>query len=310
MWFAAAVGSALLFGFAGWWMKVSQMRGGASAYLLLGLYLSGAAGFGIHSAIGRTLEGSLANPRVWVAGLLIGAGSALGNALFMKALECGPASLTSPLTNMNIVLVVALGTFVYNEPFAGFELAGVSLLLLAVIFVSIRGKEKLTILQRNWYVYVGLSIFLFALRNGGLKVTDAAGLNGSAVLFVSYALSVLWFAAAAARERAAGQRAGAGLSPTVPSASPPAGAGRHGALSNARSIGLRWGIVAGLFSYGGLQLYTVALQSGQVNIAGPIFAANSMVVAVGSIVLYREKLTGLQWVAFTLTFAGLILIRL
>ena len=37
----------------------------------------------------------------------------------MKALDYGPASLTSPLTNMNIVLVIAMGTFLYNEPLSG-----------------------------------------------------------------------------------------------------------------------------------------------------------------------------------------------
>ncbi|MCQ6558676.1 DMT family transporter [Paenibacillus mendelii] len=303
MWFAAAVGSALLFGLAGWWMKVSQMRSGSSAYLLLGLYISGTIGFGIHAVVERTLLPALTDWRVWAAGLLIGIGSALGNALFMKALENGPASLTSPLTNMNIVLVMALGTFGYNEAFTRMELMGVLLLLAAVVFISIRGNEQLTIKRQIWYLYVGLSILLFAIRNGGLKVTDEIGLSGAPVLFIAYALSIVWFGAAVGKERSQA----VGIESRI-SSHPRKQYSRY--ASKAAVTGMRLGLLSGVFSYGGLQLYTIALQTGQANIAGPIFAANSLVVAFGSIVLYRERLSLLQWLAFALTFGGLILIRL
>ncbi|MBP3962239.1 EamA family transporter [Paenibacillus lignilyticus] len=304
MWFAAAVGSAVLFGLAGWWMKVSQMQSGSSAYLLLGLYISGTCGFGIHAALEHTLLPSLADPRVWLAGLLIGAGSALGNALFMKALEWGPASLTSPLTNMNIILVIALGTFGYNEQLSKTELGGVLLLLSAVVLVSVRGKEKAFRIAPRWYFYVGISILLFAIRNGGLKVTGDLGLGSAPILFVAYSLSIVWFAVAARQERT--RRTSLG--------SLRAGHEVVSGLINkslrAASIGMKWGLIAGLFSYGGLQLYAIALETGRANIAGPIFAANSLVVAAGSIILYRERLNGYQWTAFVLTIAGLILIRL
>ncbi|MFB9327394.1 EamA family transporter [Paenibacillus aurantiacus] len=301
MWFTEAVLSALLFGLAGWWMKVSQMRGGSSAYLLLGLYASGTIGFGVHAIAEGTLAASLGDWRIWCAGVLIGAGSALGNALFMKALECGPASLTSPLTNMNIVLVVLLGTFVYREPFTGTELVGVLLLLLAVLLISIRIQDHASIRSGKWFGYVGVSMLLFAIRNGGLKVTEELGLSGAPVLFVAYALSIAWFGIPALRER----RAIRGTGPIRPGSSQ-----RLARAFRAPRIGYRLGLAAGLFSYGGLQLYTLSLQTGQANIAGPIFASNSLIVAIGSIVLYRERLTGRQWFAFTCLFAGLICIRL
>jgi drug/metabolite transporter (DMT)-like permease len=303
MWFVAAVGSAVLFGLAGWWMKVSQMRKGSHTFMLLGLYISGTFGFGVHAALEGTLLPSLGDPGVWAAGLLIGAGSALGNVLFMKALDCGPASLTSPLTNMNIVLVIALGTFVYNEPMSGNELIGVALLLAAVVLVSVRGREKLTVKERKWYLYVALSVVLFAIRNGGLKVTGEMGLANAPVLFAAYALSILWFAAEARRERYA-------LQPVSGFAASAEARGPIRLSAASMRTGMIWGLAAGLFSYGGLQLYAIALETGQANIAGPIFASNSLVVAAGSIVLYRERLTRLQWAAFALTIAGLILVRL
>ncbi|QHW30714.1 EamA family transporter [Paenibacillus rhizovicinus] len=307
MWFAAAVSSALLFGLAGWWMKVSQMQGGSSVFLFLGLYFSGAAGFAANGVIEGTLGAAMLDPRVWAAGVLIGAGSAIGNALFMKAIACGPASLTSPLTNMNIILVIGLGTFVYDEPLTAFELSGVLLLLAAVVLISIKRGGQRTRIQPKWNLYVGLSILLFAVRNGGLKVTDAIGLNGTPVLFAAYLLSFIGFAWIAVRNRSLVQPLGKISQAAAASATDD---GMMTRLRRAPSVGLKWGLVAGLFSYAGLQLYAVALQTGQANIAGPIFAANSLVVAAGSIALYRERLTALQWSAFVLMFAGLILIRM
>jgi len=291
MWLLTAIGSAVLFGLAGWWMKVSQMKGGSSNGLLFGLYASGTLGFGIHSAVQGTLA-SVVDWRVLTAGIVIGAGSAWGNALFMKALECGPASLTSPLTNMNITLVVGMGIVVYGEPVSAAEALGIALLLLSVVFVSIRGREPLTVIERRWFALVVAAIFLFAFRNGGLKVTEQLGLASAPVLLVGYALSLLWFRQLDAADR----------SRIVPASAPdPVAASRRG---------FRWGLLAGLFSYAGLQLYAIALETGKASIAAPVFATNSLVVALGSIVLYRERLTKLQWAAFGLTLAGLVVIRM
>jgi drug/metabolite transporter (DMT)-like permease len=249
--------------------------------LLLGLYASGTLGFGVHSALEGTLS-MLADPIVWIAGVIIGAGSAWGNALFMKALQYGPASLTSPLTNMNIILVVALATWWYKEPLSASEAVGITLLLIAVIFIAHKRKEPLTITEKRWFVLVGLSIFLFALRNGGLKVTDELGLPSAPILFIAYALSLFWF--------------------ILPS--------EKTENRSSKRTGLWLGLIAGLFSYGGLQLYAVALSTGQANLAAPIFATNSLVVAIGAIAVYKEKLSFMQWTAFACTLIGLIIIRL
>ncbi|WP_419874413.1 EamA family transporter [Candidatus Pristimantibacillus sp. PTI5] len=281
MWLITAISSAILFGLAGWWMKVSQMRGGSTKTLLLGLYASGTLGFGVHAALEGTLD-RLSDPHIWIAGLIIGAGSAWGNALFMKALHFGPASLTSPLTNMNIILVVAMATWWYQEPLSASEAVGISLLLLAVIFIAHKRKEPLTITEKRWFLLVGTAIIMFALRNGGLKVTEEMGFPSAPILFIAYAVSLCWF--------------------LVPSNAP--------VSRNAERTGLWLGIVAGLFSYGGLQLYAMALATGQANLAAPIFATNSLVVAAGAILYYKEKLTFVQWTAFGCTILGLIIIRL
>jgi Predicted membrane protein len=281
MWLAIAVGSALLFGLAGWWMKVSQMRRRHVSVMLFGLYASGTAGFGIHA----TVEGSihqLNDYRIWLAGIIIGAGSALGNALFMKALDYGPAALTSPLTNMNIVLVIALGTLYYGETLQWTEAIGIALLLAAVVMISYKKQSASSSVESRWYIYVTAAILFFTFRNGGLKVTEELDLSSAPILFIGYALSLIWFAFPL---RKASDRPAFGT-------------------------GLKLGLLAGVFSYGGLQLYAVALATGPSNLAAPIFATNSLVVAAGSILIYKEKLNLAQWTAFLLTIAGLIIIRI
>lgn len=89
MWFVVAVASAVIFGAAGLVMKISQMRGGSLNHLLLGLYISGTLGFYINSRLEQTLDWT--DWRLWLAGLVVGSGSAWGNLVFMKALEYGPA---------------------------------------------------------------------------------------------------------------------------------------------------------------------------------------------------------------------------
>jgi|GEM_PF-407023 len=368
MWFIYAVSSAILFGLTGFFMKISQMRRGSTPHLLLGLYAAGTLGFAVNSALEGSLRPALGDWRLWVAGAVIGAGSALGNIVFMKALDYGPASLSSPLMNLNILLVIVMSMVLYGEGLNAPELAGALLLVLSAALVAIRPKEPLSIRERVWFGLVALGSVLFFFRNGGLKVTAELGLSNTPILFYSYALSVVWFAAALLpRRRGAGQasataeRASAAIARVITPASSPvtaagrgdapatttppaltdgqpaeAGAGtdrapapppaatfaarpsapasaataRAGAQLSAARTGLRWGLLSGAFSYAGLQLYSVALQTGPATLAAPIFSTYGLVVVAGSVLVFKERLTRLQKLAILLLFTGLVLVKL
>lgn len=295
MWFIAAVGSAVLFGLTGFFMKVSQMRQGSTPHLLLGLYLTGTLGFALNSL----WEGSLFldDWRVWLAGIIIGVGSGWGNVVFMKALDNGPASLTAPLMNLNILLVILMSVTIYGEHIHSTEAGGIVLLIVSAVLVSIKLKEPLTIKEKKWFALVALGGLLFFFRNGGLKVTAELALANTPILFISYLLSAIWFGIAAASHTKKQQKpVQQGLIAT------------YGALPN--RTGLLWGLLSGCFSYGGLQLYSVALQMGPGSIVAPIFSTYGLVVVVGSVLVYKEKLTILQGTALVLLFAGLILVKL
>lgn len=284
MWLTLSIISAIIFGSAGWFMKISQMKKGSVSVLLIWLYVIGTLCFGIHAMLENSLD-QLAMPGLWLAGLVIGFGSALGNYLFMKALELGPASLTSPLSNSNIVLVVLMGTLVYNEPLGIMQMISIFLLLIATVLIA-QKKEGKSIVSNWWYSLIALAVIMFALRNGGLKITAELGYAAAPVLFVAYLLSILFFLYPVLRERMS-------LTSTT-----------------SRRIGMKYGMISGLCSYGGLQLYAIALQYGPANLVAPIFATNGLLVSLLSIFIYKERLNKWQWVAFLCLLLGLICIRI
>ncbi|MDG0790614.1 EamA family transporter [Cohnella ginsengisoli] len=305
-WFAVAVLSALAFGLAGFFMKVSQMRGGALSSLLIGLYASGTAGFWIQALLARAWQPL--DWRIWTAGAVIGLGSAWGNLLFMRALARGPASLVSPLTNANIVIVMAAGIVWFGETPHATGLVGALWLLAGIALLSLRsGRGKTTGARpaarrtagRSWYPLALAAMGLFVLRNGGLKVTDRIGLDSANVLWAGYLLSLLWFVSADWLSNRNGR--------DVPD---PRASADLAARSSAAGIGFRWGLAAGAFSYGGLQLYAVALARGPAHLVAPIFAANSLVVVILSLAVYREKLSFPQYAALACLLGGLVLIRI
>jgi len=309
MWLTLSVVSAIIFGSAGWFMKMSQMKGGSVSVLLMWLYIIGTLGFAIHAILQKSYA-QLSMPSVWLAGLIIGVGSAYGNYLFMKALELGPASLTSPLSNSNIVLVVLMGTWLYNEELGLLQMISIVLLLIATVLIA-QKKENKSIVSNWWYGLIALSVIMFALRNGGLKVTAELGFDAAPVLFVAYLLSIIFFIIPVVRERS---RANRNKHVQAANANGQSVEGQanisSSAHSKARAIGLRFGIISGICSYGGLQLYAVALQDGPANLVAPIFATNGLLVSLFSILIYKERLNKLQWIAFLCLLLGLICIRI
>lgn len=283
MWFILALLSSISFGLAGFMMKVSSVKKGSTDHLLWGLYLSGTLCFLWWMFQTNAISFSWS---ILIAGVVIGFGSAIGNLLFMKALDYGPASLTSPLVNSNIVLTIGLSILLYGERLSLSEAVGVSLLIGAVILLPIDPNEDLRIRNIRWYVLVFTATLLFFLRNGGLKITEEMKLPNATILFVSYLFGLVWFSFALLRKK------------------------QQRETKSQVKIGLGWGLASGIFSFGGLQIYAIALEDGPASIVAPIFATNSLIVALLSILIYRERLSLVQTISLGLLFIGLVAIRL
>ncbi|MBA4601555.1 EamA family transporter [Thermoactinomyces sp. AMNI-1] len=286
LWFILALLSSLTFGLAGFLMKVSSVKKGDHDFLLWGLYLTGSLGFLWWMVKTRDMDFSCT---VLIAGVIVGIGSAFGNLLFMKALDIGPASLTSPVVNGNIVLMIGMSMLIYGETITVSETAGVALLVIAMMILPVDPNESLKIRNKRWYALVFITMLLFFFRNGGLKITEEMHLSGTSILFVSYVFGFFWFTFQIFHRKL-----------QIPSL-----------VSSVRfRTGVFWGLAAGIFSFAGMQLYAVALNQGPATLIAPIFSTNSLVVALLSILIYREQLSLFQTLSLILLFSGLILIRI
>ncbi len=286
LWFILALFSSFTFGLSGFLMKVSSVRKGDHDFLLWGLYLTGSLGFFWWMVQTHDMDFSYA---VLIAGVIVGIGSAFGNLLFMKALDIGPASLTSPVVNSNNVLIIGMSMLMYGETITVIEATGVGLLLIAMTILPVDPNESLKIHNKRWYALVFITMLFFFFRNGGLKITEEMHLSATSILFVSYVSGFVWFTFQVLRKKFQNQFL----------------------FSTARiRTGIACGLAAGIFSFAGMQLYAIALNQGPATIIAPIFSTNSLVVALLSIVIYRERLSLFQTLSLFLLFAGLVLVRL
>jgi drug/metabolite transporter (DMT)-like permease len=285
MWFIAALGSAVVFGLAGFLMKLASSRFAPADNVLFGLYITGTLSFlvyGVYSGVASPDISHIA------AGFIIGMGSVAGNILFMKAIRIGPVSLTSPVVNLNIVLVVFMSIFVYGEVLSVRETVAIVLVIVGLSLLPADPNEKLTIRHRSWYLMVGVAVLLFFLRNGGLKITEEFGFQNTLVLLIAYSTGVLWFGIRRLQNNRTVERK----------------------IDINRNGGFVTGLVAGLFSFGGMQLYVYALATGPAGIVSPLFSANSLITGLLAVLLLGERLTMYQMVSLAVIFTGIILLRL
>ncbi|MBU9723320.1 MULTISPECIES: EamA family transporter [Bacillaceae] len=282
-WFLLAVASAIVFGFSTFFFKINSFKDWPLLPFFVGVYGSGTLAF----VVTAYWEGVLfLTTAVILSGVVVGIGSTFGNLLFMKALEHGPVSLTSPIVNTNILLIVLMSVFLYGERLGVFEYTGILLIIAAITILPLDPKEKLSIPNRIWYVYALAATVLFFLRNGGLKVTEEMALPNTTILMVGYFVGTVWSIYAYILDR-----------------------GKKKVPQSKQVKAVVFGLITGLFSYGGMQLYAVALQTGPASIISPIFATNSLVVALLSILYLKEKLTGLQVATLVCVFVGIVLLR-
>ncbi|GEK60277.1 hypothetical protein CHL76_16270 [Marinococcus halophilus] len=286
MWFILALLSAVVFGFSSFFMKVNSFWQLPLMPFLTGLYTSGSLGFFGYALMEGTLHLSLA---VLLGGVMVGAGSAFGNLLYMKALNVGPASLSSPLVNTNILLIVLLGLFVYGEQIGAVQYAGIGLIMAAIAILPLDPKENFSIKSRAWYGFILTATLFMFFRNGGLKITEEAGLENTPVLLAGYLLGMVYSLYGWHRKKQQQARSGA-----------PVHTGKA----------FSWGLVTGIFSFGGMQLYAAALREGPASIVSPLFAAHALLVAVLSMLYLQERITRYQAVILAVVLIEIVFLRL
>lgn len=279
MWIVFAVLSAIIFGIASVIMKAGTEKKLSDYHILWGLYMSGSLFFLV------TLSESLSySPRLFIASLLIAIGSFFGNYFVIKALESGPASLTAPMLNLNLPLIIFMSIIFYGESLTIIKIIIIILLLIAIILVKFDPNENMSIKDKRWLLWVFLGALFLFLREGGLKITLEMGLSNKLVLLYSYIICLV-------------------ISTIY--------------LINNKSLSfinnklhlksVQYGLLAGICSGGGLFLYSAALGLGPTSIVALIFSARSMVIIFLTMLLFKEKLSPFQKISVSLLCIGISL---
>lgn len=303
MWLLTSILSAVFFAIASFIITLGTKRHYAISQMLFGLYISGALMFALY--IYLFLYSSsiynfnyVFNSQILLWGLIIGLGSALGNALFSYALKLGPVSLTAPLVNSNVILVIGMSVLYFGEIISLTQAIAISLLLFACFILPFDPDENKNVQNNQWYLVIVGTIFFMFLLNGGLKITKELGLNNSLVLLYSYLFAIVFFIVSIKYL-------------AINNPNNPNNSSEYRMTTNAiiwQRKALLIGLFAGLFSFMGLQCYAIALENGPASIVVPIFSSRNVVVAMLCLWYFKEALSKIQKVALGTLLSGLVLV--
>ncbi len=288
MWIGLAIASAVIFGIGSVVMKSATLRHCLDQHILFGLYLSGALIFLVTS--GSSFYFHYDSKFVLFA-FLVAIGSFSGNWAVIKALELGPASLTAPMLNMNLPLIILMSVVFYGESLDAIKILVILCLLAGVVLVKVDPNERLVIKSRKWFLYVFLGAICLFLREGGLKITQEAGIHNPELLFVSYVMCIAFTCVTIFF-----------ISKKKKSNLP-----RERENGNHRRKSVYYGVGAGLCSGVGLLCYSSALTLGPTSLVALIFSARSVVIVFFSYFIHKERLSILQVGALVLLTVGLAL---
>ena len=291
MWLTYAIVSAIIMGLGSFIITVGTKRKQSISYMFTGLYLSGAIGF---CAFIQMQQQWAISSELLIAGVCIGLGSVFSNVFFSKAILQGPASLTGPLSNLNIIFVILLSILLFGETLGVTEIIAVALLLISSMLLPFDPNESLSIKNKRWYLFITLTILFMFVLNAGLKVTQSIGLNNTLVLFYAYCFSLISFALNSAKSYFVSRQ---------PMNDSLLKANKKWMLSSF-SIGL----FAGIFSFAAMQTYTYALDIGPASIVVPIFASRGILVMFLCQWFFKEKMSPFQKLSMTCLFSGLFLV--
>jgi len=283
-----AMGSAVVFGLGSVVMKSATIKQCLDHYVLLGLYVAGAAFFFTISAGNFTFKYSIA---FVLASIFIALGSFLGNWAVIKALQIGPASLTAPMLNLNLPLIILMSVLFYGEQLNYIKILIILFLFLGLILVKFDPNEKLVIKNKRWFWFVFLGAGCLFLREGGLKITQEMNMNNIELLFVSYIICVLFTL----------------ITIFIISHNKKSERPKEFCIPKHRSKSLYFGLLAGICSGLGLYWYSSALAVGPASLVVLIFSSRSFVIVFFAYFLHKERLSKFQILSLVSLTIGLAL---
>lgn len=214
-------------------------------------------------------------------GSLIGILNANGNIQMSKAFENGPASLTSPLIGMNVILPILTAALIYHEQITVLQWAGIVIMLCSAIIIQYKPHAKSNTNYLPWVVRVLLAILSFGLLGILMKTSSYLHLSSLNILVAMYGGGSIYLA-------------GCSLL-------------RH---ENWRLPEANVGSIVGIISILGYGSYFYALKTGLASIVFSIVSLNCLIVVFAGCLLFKEKLKFYQVLGVFSALVGILFTKI
>jgi drug/metabolite transporter (DMT)-like permease len=201
----------------------------------------------------------------------------------MEALKHLPVMLVYPAIRLNMVMVVLVSLYIFNERLSPYQILGVILAVAVMVLLTWQTDRKRS---GSGSTRKGFALVFAAFAAGtGASLTSkfaAMHLNSLAFMAVSYAVSTV--ASFGLRSRLAG----------------------GGDVKTALSIGF----VMGVINFAGFYLMLDALSTGPLSIIVSLVGMHFVIAVILSTLIYKEKPTPLKTLGVALTVVSVILLWL
>lgn len=278
MWIVAAILTMFCFGINNLIIKASTGRRISKVHMQFFFYL---IAFLLMVGYGMIKGFASFNLLTIVLGTAIGILNANGNIQMTKAYEKGPASLTSPIINTYTVIPILSAAFIFHEQITLIQWIGIIVMLASAVVIQYSPGSTGTIDYMPWMYRILLAILSFGILGVLMKTSSQLQINSMNTLVCMYGGGVvyLWIQSLMTRE-------------------------------NWNRSELKFGAVVGFFSVIGYSSYFFSLDTGIASIVFPIVSLSSLVVVVGSILLYKEKLKVYQIIGVLSAIAGIVMTKI
>ncbi|RPJ94587.1 DMT family transporter [Rummeliibacillus sp. TYF005] len=217
-----------------------------------------------------------------VLGAVIGILNANGNIQMTKAFENGPASLTSPIISTYTVIPILSAALIFHEHISLIQWIGIIVMLgsAAVIQYS-PGSTTDNINYMPWMYRILLSILCFGVLGILMKTSSHLQIDSINTLFCMYGGGTVYLIIQSLVTKEKWHRSE-----------------------------VKIGAVIGCFSVVGYSSYFFSLDTGIASIVFPIVSLSCLVVVLGSVLLYKEKMKLYQIIGVLTAIGGIVLTKI
>jgi len=209
----------------------------------------------------------------------------LGTITHIEALKHVPSSVVYPIIRLNMVVVVLFSILFLHDRVSLHQVLGI-LLAIVVIVILTRDVEEVKGAVRS--VRKGLFLVSVSLVSGSVASISskfaAVYSNKLGFMALSYFLGTV-FSAALIRK-----------------------AGKEGARGN-RKDAIRIGLLMGLINFVGFYTFLAALSLGPLSIIVSITGMHFVIAVLLSVIVYKEKLSGMRILGIGLAIVSILFLR-